>query len=143
MNTITSKDFLNDHQGRRFIDVANDANLDWDKWVNWLNDADRQKRLEIAEEHFDMPALAGILRELEVEPFVRDYFDSRSHKETMRTKQALGVLVRLHMEARGWSTTGKKGPLGRRDTDRRGKGPHNTPRSFSHYVQSAERYSRS
>jgi hypothetical protein len=72
------KDFLGDCQGRRFADVANDPHVQWAKWVAWLNDSTRQDRLELAEVHFDMPALAGILRELEAEPFVRDYFGRRT-----------------------------------------------------------------
>jgi len=140
MNTITSADFLSDDQGRRFSDVVQDAQLNWTKWADWWNDSARQDRLEVAEIHFDMPALAGVLKELESEPFVRDYFDNRTHKETLRVKQALGVLARMHMEARGWSTTGKKGPLGRRDSTRTSQGEHNKPSSFSKYIQSAERY---
>jgi hypothetical protein len=142
MATITIDDFLNDSQGRRFADVANDAHVHWNKWVDWLNDEDRQNRLEMAEAHFDMPALAGILKELEAEPFVRDYFDRRTPQTTLRVKQALGVLVKLHMEARSWSTTGTKGPLGRRDPAYKGRGDHNGTRSFSRYIQSAERYRR-
>jgi len=115
MRTITLDDFLKDSQGRRFADVANDTHVQWGKWIDWLNDKARQDRLEMAEVHFDMPALAGILKELEAEPFVRDYFARRTPQATLRTKQALGVLVKLHMEARGWRTTGIKGPLGRRD----------------------------
>ncbi|PJA73760.1 hypothetical protein CO151_12295 [bacterium CG_4_9_14_3_um_filter_65_15] len=141
-STITMKDFLGDGQGRRFADVANDPHVQWDKWVAWLNNRPRQECLEMAEVHFDMPALAGILRELEAEPFVRDYFDRRTPQATLRTKQALGVLVKLHMERRGWSTTGTKGPLGRRDPLYSGRGDHNGPRSFSRYWQSAERYKR-
>ena len=140
--TITMKDFLSDSQGRRFADVAADPHVQWTKWIAWLNDRGRQDRLEMAEVHFDMPALAGILKELEAEPFVRDYFGRRSATTTLRTKQALGVLVKLHMEARGWSTTGTKGPLGRRDPGYRDRGEHNGPRSFSRYMQSAERYRR-
>lgn len=51
----------------------------------------------MAEVRFEMPALAGILQELEAEPFV-----GRTHPQaTLSTKQALGVLVKLHMERRG------------------------------------------
>ncbi len=142
MKTITLTDFLNDSQGRRFADVANDLHVKWDMWIDWLNDKARQDRLEMAEVHFEMPALAGILKELEAEPFVHDYFARRTPKDTLRVKQALGVLVKLHMEARGWSTTGIKGALGRRDPAYAGKGDHNSTRSFSRYIQSAERYKR-
>lgn len=141
-STITMKDFLADSQGRRFADVANDPLVQWGKWVAWLNYRTRQDRLEMAEVHFDMPALAGILWELEAESFVRDYFGRRTPQATLRTKQALGVLVKLHMEARGWSTTGTKGPLGRRDPRNSGRGDYNGARSFSRYLGSAERYQR-
>jgi hypothetical protein len=141
-SNITLKDFLGDSQGRRFAEVANDPHVQWAKWVAWLNDGARQERLEMAEVHFDMPTLAGILRELEAEPFVREYFGRRTAQTTLRTKQALGVLVKLHMEVRGWSTTGTKGPLGRRDPGYGGRGDHNGPRSFSRYMQSAEWFRR-
>jgi len=142
MMKITLKNFLDDDQGRRFADVVNDPAVDWPRLIDWLNQPERQARLEMAEVHFDKPALAGVLRELEGEQFVQDYFDTRSLETTQRVKQALGVLAKLHMEALGWSTTGRKGPLGRRDPGRKASGPHNKPTSFSRYVLSAERYTR-
>lgn len=142
MPTVSLTDFLKDGQGRRFADVANDPRVGWGQWIDWLNDKARQARLEMAEEHFDMPALAGVLRELEAEPFVRNYFAHRTPRQTLRVKQALGVLVRLHMEARGWHTTGIKGALGRRDSEYKESGPHNSSRSFSRFILSAERYKR-
>lgn len=45
----------------------------------------------------DMPALAGILKGLEAEPFVREYFGRQAAMARRRVKQALCVLVRLHM----------------------------------------------
>ena len=41
--------------------------VQWIKWIAWLNGRGRQDRLEMAEIHFEMPALAGILKELEAE----------------------------------------------------------------------------
>lgn len=72
----------------------------------------------------------------------RDYFARRTPQATLRIKQALGVLVKLHMEARGWRTTGIKGPLGKRDPAYPVRADHNVPRSFSRYIQSVERYKR-
>ncbi len=143
MFKISTVNFLGDNQGKRFGDVARDPDLDWGRWIDWLNHEERQERLEVAERHFDMPALAGILRELESEQFAQDYFKHRTPKETHRLNQAMGVLVRLHMEARGWSTTGIKGPLGRRSDKPSIQCGHNTDRSFSKYFLSAERYRKS
>ena len=140
MTTISPKDFLDDHQGRKYRDVTGDSTIGWDTWINWLNDNVRQERMEIAEIHFGMPALAGVLKELEKQQFAEKYLGTRTPQETKRLKQALGVLVRMHMEARGWSKTGVKGPLGRRDSGYGGSGPHNTPRSFSKYILSSEHY---
>jgi hypothetical protein len=139
---FTLSDFENHTEGRRFKDVVNNPDIDWKKCIQWLNDSERQERMLLAERHFDMPAIAGILKELESETMIRDYFDARDTKTTQRLRQAFGLLVKMHMIARGWKTTGKKGALGRRLTNRTSNigGGYNTPRSFSRYVVSAERY---
>jgi hypothetical protein len=56
--------------------------------------------------------LAGVVRELEARPDVHQFFFSHDGHKTTRLRQAVGVIVRIVMEGRGWRTTGRKGSLG-------------------------------
>jgi hypothetical protein len=107
---ISQKDFLADRQGRTFSDVAN-TDL-FPRVLEFFNDEARQRRLEEAEIHHDRPPLAGVVRELESLPFVDDFLASSHPSRAKRLRQAVGVIVRLVMERRGWTKTGKKGSLG-------------------------------
>jgi hypothetical protein len=140
MQKLTLKSFLEDKQGRTYRDVAQNPDLNWDKWLRWFNDDQRLERMEIAEKHFGMPALAGVLKEFESEDFVQKYFGFHNLKETKRVKQALGVIARIYMEAKGWSKSGTPGPMGRRNPNYQGHGDHNTARSFSRYILRSEHY---
>ena len=62
---ITRKDFLEDRQGRTFVDVLNDGGQPFDEILAFFNDKDHQRRLEESEIHHNRPALAGVVRELE------------------------------------------------------------------------------
>ena len=138
---VSDKDFLADSHGARFQDVLKDADLDFISTIDWLNSSDVNTRLELAEIHFDMPAIAGILREYESMPRIKRYYESRDPKQTQRSRQAMGVLIKLHMIKKGWAPTRTKGPLGRRESKTVTVGVYNTERSFSRYFLSAERYS--
>ncbi|MFO7695645.1 MAG: hypothetical protein R6X16_00620, partial [Anaerolineae bacterium] len=118
------------------------ANVENHRFSYLIHDRLIHRKFYLARIDFFVPALAGVLKELEGESFVQNYFARRTPQESRRVKQALGVLVRLHMEARGWRTTGRKGALGRRDPSYAGCGEHNTVRSFSKFILSAERYRR-
>jgi hypothetical protein len=63
-------------------------------------------------EHHDRPALAGVVRELEAQPAIDRFLGSQHPRRTKRLRQAVGVLVRIIMERRGWKKTGRKGSLG-------------------------------
>ena len=60
----------------------------------------------------DRAPLAGVVRELESQPAIDSYFSGVHAQQTQRLRQAIGVLVRIIMERRGWKKTGKKGSLG-------------------------------
>jgi hypothetical protein len=108
--TITREDFLADRQGRTFSDVANSELFP--TVLGFFNDEARQRRMEEAEIHHDRPPLAGVVRELESLPPI-DGFHASSHPgRAKRLRQAVGVAVRIIMERRGWTKTGKKGSLG-------------------------------
>ena len=109
---ISRQSFLDDRQGRTFADVLNDAGQPFNEVLTFFNDADRQRRMEEAEIHHSRPPLAGVVRELESHPDVHRFLASQDAGRTKRLRQAVGVVVRMIMEARGWRKTGKKGSLG-------------------------------
>ncbi len=109
---ITRQRFLEDRQGRTFADVLNDPEQPLDQVLAFFSDGDRQRRMEEAEIHHSRPPLAGVVRELEFQSDVDRFLTSQSPRRTKRMRQAVGVVVRMIMERRGWQKTGKKGSLG-------------------------------
>ena len=107
-----SQEFALDDQGRRFADVMRDTRIAFEPILEFFEDPGRQRRLVESELHHDRPALAGVIRELEARPDVDTFFRSNDGHETMRFRQAVGVIVRIIMEQQGWRTTGRKGSLG-------------------------------
>ena len=68
--------------------------------------------MEESEIHHDRPALAGVVREFEAQPSINAFLSSEHPRRAKRLRQAVGVVVRIIMEQRGWKKTGKKGSLG-------------------------------
>jgi hypothetical protein len=87
--------------------------------------------------------LSGVVRELETQPAIDRFLGSKHPRRTKRLRQAIGVLVRIIMEQRGWRKTGKKGSLGVRARVAKGtKTPgayHNTG-GLAFWFLRAERY---
>lgn len=110
--TISRAEFLKDRQGRTFADVLNDPELPFDQVLQFFSDEDRQRRMEDAEIHHDRPPLAGVVRELEAQPAVDAFLAKADAGRSKRLRQAIGVIVRMVMEGRGWRKTGRKGSLG-------------------------------
>ena len=137
--TITREDFLADRQGRTFADVADAADDLFDMILSFFSDTDRQRRMEESELHHDRAPLAGVVRELESIPAVHDAFLKGDSTRSKRLRQAIGVIVRMIMEGRGWQKTGRKGSLGVRAA-----ASHNTPNHNSGglalFFLRAERY---
>jgi len=102
-------EFWADNQGRRFPDVL--AMPNFNAVLNFFDDQNRHRRMVESEIHHDRPALAGVVKELETNPTVKELFDWLSPKEAVRFKQAVGVIVRLVMEKHGMGPTGKRGSL--------------------------------
>ena len=142
---VTRKRFLEDLQGRRFADVLDDPGQPFDEVLAFFSDPERQRRMEDSEIHHDRPALAGVVRDLESQPAVDRFLVSQDPRRTKRLRQAVGVVVRIIMEQRGWKKTGKKGSLGVRANVARGtKTPgayHNTG-GLAFWFLRAERYER-
>jgi hypothetical protein len=139
---VTRDDFVRDRQGKTFADVLSDPEQPFDDVLEFFNDPDRQRRMEESELHHDRSPLAGVIRELESQPTI-DRFLAGSHmRRNTRFRQAIGVLVRMIMERRGWKKTGRKGSLGVRATGAVRAPAHNTGGLAFWFVR-AERYKRS
>ena len=109
---ISREDFQQDRQGRTFADVLGDAEQPFVQVLAFFNDQNRQRRMEESELHHNRPPLAGVVRELESQGDVDKFLASQHPRRTKRLRQAVGVVVRIIMERRGWHKTGKKGSLG-------------------------------
>jgi hypothetical protein len=136
---ITRDDFLKDRQGRTFVDVLNDPNQPFDEALEFFNNPDRQRRMEESETHHDRAPMAGVVRELESLPGINKFLGTVQAQRNQRLRQAIGVLVRMIMERRGWRKTGKKGSLGVRSAAMPGTPNHNTG-GLAFWFLRAERY---
>jgi hypothetical protein len=136
---ITRKDFLEDRQGKTFTDVVNDPDQPFDVVLEFFSDADRQRRMEESETHHDRAPMAGVVRELESLPPINKFLSTFHAQRSQRLRQAIGVLVRMIMERRGWRKTGKKGSLGVRSA-RVPKTPNHNNGGLAFWFVRAERY---
>ena len=136
---ITREEFLKDRQGRTFVDVLNDPQQPFDEALEFFNNPDRQRRMEESETHHDRAPMAGVVRELESLPGINKFLGTVQAQRNQRLRQAIGVLVRMIMERRGWKKTGKKGSLGVRSTAVPGTPNHNTG-GLAFWFLRAERY---
>lgn len=138
-STISREEFLSDRQGRTFADVVNDSEQPFDVTLEFFNCADRQRRMEESEIHHDRAPMAGVVRELESVPEVNKFLGTYQSQRNQRLRQAIGVIVRMIMERRGWKKTGKKGSLGVRSSSVPGTPNHNTG-GLAFWFLRAERY---
>ncbi len=138
---ITRDSFLEDRQGKTFADVVHDPDQPLAKILEFFNDADRQRRMEESELHHDRAPLAGVVRELEAQLAVDRFLGTVHVRRNTRLRQAVGVVVRMIMERRGWRKTGRKGSLGVRAAGAAETPAHNTGGLAFWFVR-AERYER-
>jgi hypothetical protein len=138
---ITREQYLSDRHGKTFADVLNDPESPFDQVLEFFTGVERQQRMEDAEIHHDRAPLAGVVRELESQAEVGRFFAAPHRRRSARLRQAIGVLVRMIMERRGWRTTGKKGSLGVRGNPDSRAPKHNTG-GLSLWFIRAERYER-
>lgn len=134
---VTRDDFLSDPQGKTFADVV--AHSPFEVVIEFFNDADRQRRMEEAELHHDRAPLAGVVRELESLPAIDQHLGTAQSRRTTRFRQAVGLLVRMIMERRGWKKAGRKGSLGVRASGGEHAPAHNTG-GLAFWFLRAERY---
>jgi hypothetical protein len=136
---LTREAFLADRQGRTFSDVVNDPELPFEAVLEFFNEAARQRRMEESEIHHDRPALAGVVRELESLPDIDRFLaDVHAHR-SKRLRQAIGLIVRMIMEKRGWKKTGRKGSMGVRAAQSSVRPNHNSGGLAFWFIR-AERY---
>ena len=98
--------------------------------------------MEESEIHHERPPLAGVVRELEALPEINRFLAEIHTGRSRRLRQAIGVLVRMIMEARGWQRTGRKGSLGVRASKDPSRPKHNTGGLAFWFIR-AERYEHS
>jgi len=138
---ITHDKFLEDFQGRTFSDVAKDPEQPLDAILDFFMDDNRQRRMEESEIHHDRPPLAGVVRELESRPTINGILEERQTPRSKRLRQAIGVVVRMIMESRGWQKAGRKGSLGVR-ASKDPSGPSYNSGGLAFWFIRAERYVR-
>ena len=109
---ITRNEFLSDRQGRTFSDVVNGSGLSFDAVMEFFSDEGRQRRMEESEIHHDRSPLGWSRSGVGGHPAIAEFLASKHLRRSKRLRQAVGVLVRMIMERRGWEKTGKKGFLG-------------------------------
>jgi hypothetical protein len=136
---ITADEFLADRQGRTFADVVSGSARPFVAAIEFFSDENRQRRMEESETHHDRAPLAGVVRELESLPAINRFLSRIHPRRSQRFRQAIGVLIRMIMERRGWQKTGKKGSLGVRNTAAAGRPRHNTGGLAFWFIR-AERY---
>jgi hypothetical protein len=137
---VVSRDaFLRDRQGRTFADLVNDADVPLDNVLAFFSCEERQRRMEESEIDHDRAPLAGVVRELESLPVLHKYFAEHNSQLAKRLRQAIGVVVRMIMENRGWKKTGRKGSLGVRVGHANQRLAHNTG-GLAFWFMRAERY---
>jgi hypothetical protein len=138
---VTREAFLEHPLGRTFADVAKDSGRLFEEVLSFFGSRDRQQRMEDAEIHHDRPPLAGVVRELESLPAVDRFLSGVHPRRSKRLRQAIGVVVRIIMEGRGWQKTGRKGSLGVRTPASSRQPGHNTGGLAFWFIR-AERYER-
>ncbi len=127
--TITQRNFLEDPLGKSYRDVARYPGRPFDAVFDLFNKGDRQLQMEQAERD-GKPALAGVVKELESDQTIAKILNpTTSPNRSRRLRQAIGMVTRMFMEARGWK---KKVDKYGRDV----KGPLESARWFG----SAQRY---
>jgi hypothetical protein len=104
---ITVEGFLADRHATRYRDVIDDHPEAFAQLLAIVNDPLQQVQL-VAAERYGRPALSGVVQAIEADEHIVELLDSPA---SARFRQTVGVVVKLEMQALGWSTTGRKGPV--------------------------------
>lgn len=122
------------------MDVVSDAEQPFDVVLKFFSSANRQRRMEESEIHHNRSPLAGVVRELEAEPAVSHFLSEVHTARSKRLRQAIGVIVRIIMERRGWKKTGRKGSLGVRSVKATVRAPRHNTGGLAFWFIRGERY---
>ena len=139
---VTREDFLQDAQGKTYTDVLLDPVQPFDLVLEFFAEPSRQLRMEASELHHDRAPLAGVVREFEAQPAINEFLSTVQDVRSIRFRQAIGVLVRMIMEQRGWQKTGRKGSLGVRKKQTDTKSANHNHGGLAFWFIRAERYER-
>ncbi len=105
---ITADDFSRDaHAAKYRGELRRQANA-FERLFALLNDPANEQRLVDAELH-GFPALCGVVRFIEADPIIARALADGSF--TVRSRQTVGVAVKIKMAKLGWSATGQKGTV--------------------------------
>lgn len=140
---ITREQFFDHKLGRTFADVVTSDEYPFGEVLEFFSDPARQQRMVESELHHDRPPLAGVIREFEALPRIHTFLATGHPRYTQRLRQAVGVIVRIVMERRGWKKTGHKGSLGVRTSvaaNSQVPGSHHNTGGLSLWFLRGERY---
>lgn len=104
---ITLERFLADSHAAKYSDVSRNHPEAFSRVLAILNEPDQQAEL-LSAERFGRPALVGVVGVIEADEWIAASLVSPA---STRFRQAVGVAVRVTMEAMGWSKTGSQGPV--------------------------------
>jgi hypothetical protein len=102
---LTVPDFVADRHASAYVPALEAHPMATNRLLGLLNDPENEQRLIHAAE-LEQPALLGVSRFLEADSEIVTVLELGS--AGYRFRQAVGVAIRLKMEAFGWSTTGRK-----------------------------------
>jgi len=101
--TLKMEEFINDRHGATYVPGLERYPDATAHLFDTLNNPEIVGRMEVAQE-LGHPALTGAVTFVEADPAIVEALEG-----SPRFHQAVGVAVRLKMEERGWSKTGRKG----------------------------------
>lgn len=106
---VTAESFLMHPYGAKWPDLFHNTEFSFDEVIAYFNRPEVLQRMEDAEIHFHLPALAGAVVGLEELPSVSAFLDPEKHSiyQTVRFRRGIGVLVLVIMEGAGWKATEK------------------------------------
>ncbi len=108
---LSRADFERDPHALRYLKEFEVHPEAMGRLLELLNGPDSVRHLEEAELRHGMPALSGVIDDIEGDPAIEMVL--RSGPDGRRFRQTVGVAVKLKMGRLGWRTTGRKGTVRR------------------------------
>lgn len=140
---VTLNGFKKDSHGGKYTDVLTDHRVQFQVVVDYFNRKDVARRMVESEKWHDRPPLAGVVKEFEDLEAIKKLLSEYDAHTTVRFRQAVGVLISMHMESLGYRKTGKKGSLGTRASTATGStapGAYQNSSGLSKWFTKCERY---